>query len=224
MRRSAPGVTRRDSVGSWRARSSCGKGGKPHPRRTRAEIRGAGAKRLVGSHRKRGCAPMHETPAELRNLRVLLDDCRADAGTHLRSIFRDERRMSAAQVVRELAGVFVRHVATVTARGRPMLAPVDGLFYRSRFWIGFPPGSVRGRHLRTRPAVSASYSKGEDVCILVHGEAREVPESVRRTAPSRTTAGSATARRAGTTGPTNITNSERARASRPRSTPGGCMP
>lgn len=120
---------------------------------------------------------MHETPAELRDLQVLLDDCRADAGTHLRSIFRDERRMSAAQVVRELAGVFVLHVATVTAQGAPLLAPIDGLFYRSRFWIGFPPGSVRGRHLRTRPAVSASYSKGEDVCILVHGEAREVPES-----------------------------------------------
>ncbi len=66
---------------------------------------------------------MHETPAELRDLQVLLDDCRADAGTHLRSIFRDERRMSAAQVVRELAGVFVLHVATVTAQGRRCLPP-----------------------------------------------------------------------------------------------------
>ena len=119
---------------------------------------------------------MRETADDFGNLQRTLDDCYAEAGVHLRSVFRPERRMTAQQVAEELRGVFVLHVATVTATCEPRVAPVDGLFFRGRFWFGFPPGAVRIAHLRARPQVSVTYTRGEDVCVLVHGNAREVAE------------------------------------------------
>lgn len=120
---------------------------------------------------------MHETPDDLRELQRVLDESYAAAGLHLRSIFQPERRMSAEQVVRALRGVFLLHLATVTAACEPMVAPIDGLFYRGRLWFGFPPGAVRIRHLRARPQVSAVYTLGEDLCVIAHGTAREVVSS-----------------------------------------------
>ncbi len=120
---------------------------------------------------------MHETAEDLRDLQRALDESYAAAGEHLRSIFRTERRMSAAEVVRVLRGVFVLSLATVTAKGEPMVAPIDGLFYRGRIWFGVPPGALRAVHLRTRPQVSAAYVRGEKLCVIVHGVAREVEAS-----------------------------------------------
>ena len=58
---------------------------------------------------------MHETPEDLHELQQLLDASYEAAGEHLRSIFRPERRMSAAETAAHLKGVFVLNVATVTA-------------------------------------------------------------------------------------------------------------
>ncbi len=120
---------------------------------------------------------MHETPEDLRRLQRLLDQSYAEAGEHLRSIFTPERRMSADELVRALPGVFVLHLGTVTASAEPIVAPIDGMFYRGRLWFGFPPGAVRIRHVRARPQVSAVYSIGEDLCVIAHGTAREVRPS-----------------------------------------------
>ncbi len=111
---------------------------------------------------------MHETADDLIVLQRALDESDAAAGEHLRSIFRPERRLTAEQVVEELRGVFVLHLATVTAAGEPRVAPIDGLFFRGHFWFGFPPGAVRIAHVRKRPQVSATYTKGEQVCVLAH--------------------------------------------------------
>ena len=116
---------------------------------------------------------MHETAEDLRELQRLLDESYTAAGLHLRSIFRPERRMSAAELSALLRGVFVLHVATVSAAGHPLVAPVDGLFFRGRVFFGFPPGSVRADHVRARPHVSASHNRREDHCLIVHGRARE---------------------------------------------------
>ena len=120
---------------------------------------------------------MRETPEDLKGLQQLLDESHAAGGLHLRSIFTDERRMTAEQVVRALRGVFVLNLATVTRAGAPIVAPVDGLFYRGHLWVGLPPGAVRIGHVRARPQVSASYIIGEDLCVLAHGTAHEVDES-----------------------------------------------
>lgn len=73
-----------------------------------------------------------------------------------------------------LEGVVVIDLAVVTASGSPIVAPVDAVFLRGKFWFGLPPGSVRGRILRTRPQVSAAGTRGTDGCVIVHGAAREV--------------------------------------------------
>ena len=71
-----------------------------------------------------------------------------------------------------LPGVQIINLATVTADGRPMVAPVDGLFYRSHFYFSSAKNSVRYRHLMARPRVSAAHTRGEEISMVVHGIAR----------------------------------------------------
>lgn len=117
---------------------------------------------------------MRETAEDVRELQRLLDDSHAGAGEHLRSIFSDERRVPAAELPELLPGVQVLHLATVTASGEPRVAPVDGLFFRGRFWFGSSEKSMRFRHIRARPAVSATVTHGEEFAVVVHGTAQEV--------------------------------------------------
>ena len=116
----------------------------------------------------------HETDEDLRELQRLLDESHAAAGPHLRDIFSDERRVTAAELPERVKGVQVMALATVTAKGEPRVAPVDGLFYRGRFWFGSSPTSARFTHLRERPQVSASHTRGEALAIVVHGTAARV--------------------------------------------------
>jgi hypothetical protein len=88
-------------------------------------------------------------------------------------------RSSAHDLSDALAGIFVINLAVVTSKGEPLVAPVDGLFYRGRLWFGLPPRSLRVRILRARPAVSATHMQGELTddggrCLIVHGHAEEV--------------------------------------------------
>jgi nitroimidazol reductase NimA-like FMN-containing flavoprotein (pyridoxamine 5'-phosphate oxidase superfamily) len=117
---------------------------------------------------------MHESVAELDELQRLLDTSHAHGGDHLRSIFTPDRRLDAAQLTAVLVGVQILNLATVTAAGRPLVAPVDGLFFRGRFYFGSAPDSVRMRHIRARPAVSAAHTRGEELAVIVHGSARPI--------------------------------------------------
>lgn len=112
---------------------------------------------------------MHETADDLRALQRLIDDSHRSGGRHLRTIYSDERRLSAHDLSQLLRGVQVLNVATVTARCEPRVAPVDGLFFRGRWYFGSSPDSVRFRHLRARPQVSATHVRGEDLAVVVHG-------------------------------------------------------
>jgi hypothetical protein len=60
-------------------------------------------------------------------------------------------------------------LATVTADGRPIAGPVDGIFYRGAFHFGSAPDSVRFRHIRKRPQVSAVHLPGEELAVSVTG-------------------------------------------------------
>lgn len=116
----------------------------------------------------------HETEEDLRELQRLLDESHAAAGSHLKSIFSDERRVTAAELPERLTGVQVMALATVTAKGEPRVAPVDGLFYRGHFWFGSSHESMRFRHIRARPSVSATVTHGESFAVVMHGRAVEV--------------------------------------------------
>jgi nitroimidazol reductase NimA-like FMN-containing flavoprotein (pyridoxamine 5'-phosphate oxidase superfamily) len=68
-------------------------------------------------------------------------------------------------------------LATVTSDGRPLVGPVDGIFYRGAFYFGSSPDSVRFRHVRRRPHVSATHLPGEELAVTVHG--RAIPVDIR---------------------------------------------
>ena len=120
---------------------------------------------------------MHETPDDLIALQDLLDRSYAAAGPHLLSIHTTERRLTAEQVAARLSGMCLLALATVTADGRPVTGPVDGIFLRGAFHFGSAPNSVRFRHIRTRPHVSATHLPGEEFAVTVHG--RAVPVDLR---------------------------------------------
>lgn len=122
---------------------------------------------------------MNETRADETALQDLLDRSYAAAGSHLRSIITAERRLSAAQVIERLRGMCLLALATVTADGRPIVGPVDGVLYRGSFHFGSSPDSLRWRHIQARPQVSATHLPGEELAVTVHG--RAVPVDVRAT-------------------------------------------
>ena len=114
---------------------------------------------------------MHETADDIAALQELLDRSYAAAGPHLRSITTPERRVGAEDLVRELTGMCLLVVATVTADCRPIAGPLDGIFYRGAFHFGTAPDSVRYRHLLARPQVSATHLPREEFAVTVHGRA-----------------------------------------------------
>jgi nitroimidazol reductase NimA-like FMN-containing flavoprotein (pyridoxamine 5'-phosphate oxidase superfamily) len=114
---------------------------------------------------------VHETPADLVALQSLLDRSYATAGRHLRTIITPERRLTADEVADRLTGMRLLALATVTADGRPIVGPVDGIFFRGSFHFGSAPDSVRFRHIRNRPQVSATHLPGEELAVTIHGRA-----------------------------------------------------
>ncbi|HVU73963.1 MAG TPA: pyridoxamine 5'-phosphate oxidase family protein [Mycobacteriales bacterium] len=114
---------------------------------------------------------MHETSEDLARVQDLLDRSFAGAGAHLLAISDPERRVSAAELSERLTGMCLLVLATSTADGRPINGPVDGIYYRGDFYFGSSPDSVRFRHIRARPHVSATHLPGEHLAVNVHGRA-----------------------------------------------------
>jgi hypothetical protein len=120
---------------------------------------------------------MRESEADMAVLQTLLDRSFAEAGAHLRSIFDEAHRPSAAELAQTLDGIVEIHLATVAHDGAPLVAPVDAIFFRGKVWFGLPPESVRSRLVRRDPRVSASYTN-ESFAFIVHGVANEIVEVV----------------------------------------------
>jgi hypothetical protein len=120
---------------------------------------------------------VRETPQDLARLQALLDRSYDAAGTHLREVITPERRLSAEQLCERLVGMCLLTLATVTADGRPIAAPVDGFFYRGAWYFGSGRDSLRFRHLRRRPWVSATYVPSEELSVTAHGRAGRIDVS-----------------------------------------------
>ncbi|HEY5273492.1 MAG TPA: pyridoxamine 5'-phosphate oxidase family protein [Acidimicrobiales bacterium] len=112
---------------------------------------------------------MYETPDEMAALQRLLDESAAEAGSHLRAIVTEDRRLSAEQLCRRLQGMCLLVVGTVTADGRPLVGPVDGYLLHGSLVFSSGRSSVRMRHLRSRPFVSATHLPGDELAVTVHG-------------------------------------------------------
>lgn len=104
-------------------------------------------------------------------MQSLLDESAAAAGSHLRGIITDDRRLSAGQVCERLQGMRLLALATVTADGRPLVGPVDGYLIHGVFQFSSGRDSVRMRHLAARPAVSVIHLPGDELAVTVHGRA-----------------------------------------------------
>jgi len=117
---------------------------------------------------------VHETQADIEALQALLVRSYAAAGGHLLSIHTPERRLDAAGVVDLLEGMCLLALATVSSDGRPFVGPVDGVLFRGAFHFGSAPDSLRFRHIRADPRVSATHLRGEELAVTVHGQAVEV--------------------------------------------------
>ena len=128
---------------------------------------------------------MHETARDLATLQALLDASAAGAGAHMRSIITPERRLDAAALCARLEGMTLLALATVTADGRPLVGAVDGVFYRGHFYFGSAPDSIRFRHIRARPQVSATHLPGEHLQVTVHGRAVVIDHRSPEQAPFR---------------------------------------
>jgi hypothetical protein len=114
---------------------------------------------------------VNETEDDLRNLQDLLDRSHAGAGPHLREVITSERRLTADELCARLTGMRLLALATVTSDGRPLVGPVDGIFYRGAFHFGTSPDAVRIRHIHRRPQVSATHVPGEELAVTLHGRA-----------------------------------------------------
>ncbi len=126
---------------------------------------------------------MHENEDNLTGLQTLLDTTYARAGAHLRSIHTPQRRLSAQQVCDVLRGVCVLNLATLDKGGAPVVAPVDGLFFGGCFWFGSAQDSQRFNNIRRDNRVSAAFTVGEEISIVVHGAAHEIDTSEARHEP-----------------------------------------
>ena len=128
--------------------------------------------------------PMLETEEQIAELQAILDRSFERAGVHTLSIIRPERRLNARQLVKYLEGMKHIVVGTVTSKGEPRVAPVDGHFLRGRFYFGTDGRAFRIRHLRRNPAISACHmvaaprgagqevvAGAEELGIVVHGRA-----------------------------------------------------
>jgi nitroimidazol reductase NimA-like FMN-containing flavoprotein (pyridoxamine 5'-phosphate oxidase superfamily) len=124
------------------------------------------------------CCPttVHETPEDIADMQEVLDRSYASAGAHLLRIHTPERRLTAAQISERLQGMCLLALATVTADGRPLVGPVDGILHRGSFHFGSSPDSTRFRHIRARPQVSATHLPGEELSVTVHGRAVAVDQ------------------------------------------------
>lgn len=115
---------------------------------------------------------MLETDAELTALQDLLDRSFAASGTHLKSIVTGERRLTAVQVANYLQGVKHVSFATVSRKGEPRVAPLDGWFLHGQFIVSTAGNAMRTRYVRRNPSVSLAHVVGDDIGIWVHGTAR----------------------------------------------------
>ena len=114
---------------------------------------------------------MHETDEDIAQLQMLLDESDERVGSHLREVLTAERRLSARTTCDRLVGMRLLALATVSGDGRPLVGPVDGIFFRGSFHFSSSPDSLRVRHIRARPCVNATHLPGEEFAVTVHGVA-----------------------------------------------------
>jgi len=119
---------------------------------------------------------MQETAAELAALQELLDRSATTRNEHLLAIMTPQRRLSAGQIVTALTGMQVLVVATVTGDRRAAHEPAStGISYMADGCSARVAKALKARHIKARPAVSATYVDGERIAVFTHGRPTTSP-------------------------------------------------
>lgn len=119
---------------------------------------------------------MYETEEEITALQELLDASYGRATDHLRSIIRQDRRLTAHDLVALLTGMKVLSVATVTAGGEPRVSAMDGHFLHGTWSFGTSGTAAKARHMEARPQVSVAHIDNEALGVFSHGRAERLRE------------------------------------------------
>lgn len=117
---------------------------------------------------------MNETDEDFTDIQDLLDATYEHAGPHLLDIITPERRLDARALAAELDGYCLLALATVSSTGRPLVSPVDSIFYRGHFYFSTGEEAVRRRHIERDPRVSGTFVPRPEFAVTVHGVASEV--------------------------------------------------
>jgi hypothetical protein len=117
---------------------------------------------------------MYETPQEVAALQDLLDRSIARSTEHLRAIIRDERVLSAEDLVALLTGMKVLSAATVTASGEPRISALDGHFLHGTWSFSTSGTALKAAHMRARPAVSVAHIDNEELGVFSHGSVSDL--------------------------------------------------
>jgi general stress protein 26 len=119
---------------------------------------------------------VYETEQEISALQELLDASHAGATEHLRAIIKDDRRLTARDLVGLLTGMKVLSVATVTALGEPRISAMDGHFLHGTWSFSTSGTAAKARHLQARPQVSVAHVDNEALGVFSHGRAEPLAE------------------------------------------------
>ena len=115
---------------------------------------------------------MYETAEDIQHLQALLNRSIERAGVFLRASFEmPGHSLSARQLAHLWQGLQTIAFATATKKGDPLVAPIGALLFHGRFYIPTVASALRTRHVLHRPAISFTYYQGNDIAVIVHGEA-----------------------------------------------------
>ncbi len=115
---------------------------------------------------------MYETIEELPSFQALLDHSIEHAGVFLRQSFQmPAHSLSARQLVHFWQGIQTIALATVTKNAEPRVAPIGALLFHGRFYVPTVLTAIRTKHIIHRPAISFTCYQGDDLAIIVHGDA-----------------------------------------------------
>lgn len=124
-------------------------------------------------------------PADLLvPIQAAIDRGRANGGAAVLATFdHADRRVTAAEFVAFWNGTRTKAMATTGPDGAPHIAPVHAEFVAGRLRSTIYENAVRRRDLRTNPRVALTTWGPHGAAAIVHGIAREVPDSLRDTRP-----------------------------------------
>lgn len=126
--------------------------------------------------------PLAWDSALLIPIQAALDGGRTRGGVAARETFdHPDRRMTAAEFVTAWNEIRLKAMATSSPDGAPHVAPVHAAFIDGHLRSTIYENAARRRDLRHNPRVTFTTWTANGFAAILHGIAREIPDSLRET-------------------------------------------